>query len=370
VGFDVDLGTHPGDRLLQLVRHAHLPGCSPEASIQPGILSVPAVADWFLQRCRSEDLCSLALSLLTDTETPGLVLRALAAGALAEQKESTVAEATLYSLADKAESSGARLVAIGGLANAHKDAAAPHLRPAGRVELLAVHSLSALVDVVQSVGGAELLPPPSVAWADRFASTRTLRAGNTQVVIHRTLVGGWAGMRIPIHVLGARTEQLSLNGTTIECLDPPSRLIATALRLAGSASLSCHSARDASLLAARPDVLRAAMARSKFWRVELAVSHGLWRAAQHLPQSGLAQLESLEDHLTPPLYGKAAWWAAARELPWSDRAAFLWPKFWPPRSFLAPRSQPCVRHLADGLAHQTSHARPNGESTTQGRHTP
>lgn len=152
---------------------------------------------------------------------------------------------------------GIRPVVLKGPALAHLDAPDPALRPFADLDLLVpAEQIDAAVLALVAAGAERPVAERRAGFDRRFAKSVTLRtASGIELDLHRTLVDGAHGVRLPLARLSDQAVSFELAGVTVPCLGAVHRLLHSAYHLAlGSPTPRLGSLRDLATALTAPDL--------------------------------------------------------------------------------------------------------------------
>ena len=114
-----------------------------------------------------------------------------------------------------------------GLALAHTAYPDPALRVHGDVDLLVPHDRlhRAGMVLVETLDGIRAEPEVRAGFDDRFGREVMVRASGVEIDLHRTLVNGAYGVRIPLPSLLEDPQSITVGGGTLEVLPAVPRLL-------------------------------------------------------------------------------------------------------------------------------------------------
>lgn len=249
---------------------------------------------------------------------------------------------------------GIEVVVLKGPAIAHLDDVDASLRPFGDLDLLVPgpdvdRAVAAIVDDGATRPWAERRP----GFDRRFAKSVTLRyRDGLEVDLHRTLVDGVHGARLPHGELHAASVALELGGRSLRALAPVHRVLHTAYHLAlGSPTPRLMSLRDLAGHLTDPAVdLRSVVAEAERWRgaavladavrttvVTLGIEAPQWEAwAAGLVTSSRERAVLERQRREGSALGRAKL-DVVHELPWRDRPAYAVALAVPSRAHLRSR---------------------------------
>lgn len=176
--------------------------------------------------------------------------------------------------------------AVKGAASAHRWYADPALRSFGDVDLLiepaAFHRAGLLL--ADQLGMRRVLPEPRPGFDDEHGREILLRGGGLELDLHRTLIGGWYGTRLPLDRLQRGDDVVAIGGVGIPVLSPIDALVHAAMAAAiGDAPPRWSSRREVlqvvGAVAPSAEALAGAAAE---WRCTALVALGLRESAAAL----------------------------------------------------------------------------------------
>ena len=267
----------------------------------------------------------------------------------------TVEHRLLASAAALAEA-GIEPLVLKGSAVAHLDVGDPALRSFSDVDLLVpAADLPVAAQVLYGVGVRRAFPERRAGFDQRFAKSVTLTAPDgVEIDLHRSLVDGAHGFRIPLDDLFADAVAFDLAGRSLRALGPIHRFLHAAYHATlGSPAPRAVNVRDvAGHLADPRTALADVVAEVARWRGELVLATAV---AETLAATGLPA-PAWEAWATEAIgrsrrrerrilarqriegsglgRGKVD---ALRELPWADRPTYLAALLAPDRDHLAAR---------------------------------
>lgn len=265
-------------------------------------------------------------------------------------------EIELLAVVDRLEGAGIEPVVLKGPALAHLDAPDPALRTFADLDLLVpADQLPDAVAMLVADGAIRRVAERRPGWDRRFAKSVTLqRPDGLELDLHRTLVDGAHGGRIPTRDLHRDRAGFELAGRSLWALAPVHRALHSALHLVlGSPAPRLGSVRDLAQVVVDASVPSGALVEeAERWRAGAVLAAALdevQRLAVDLPPelqvARTRRLPGRERRLVAAArregsgLGRAKV-AAWRELPrWSDRAAYGWAVVAPTRAHLDSRGR-------------------------------
>ena len=176
------------------------------------------------------------------------------------------------------ESSGVAHVLLKGVALANAVYPDASQRPFGDVDLLLdAQRFTAGVAALRATGASRPLPGARPGYVRRFAKDVSLAFDGAGLDLHRTLIAGPLGRRIPVAELLDRRREVVVGGRTIGMLDLADAYVHAGLT-AGAADVPARliTLRDLLELEARPDFdPDAVLARARVWGVEVALARAI-----------------------------------------------------------------------------------------------
>jgi len=258
---------------------------------------------------------------------------------------------------------GVRYRVLKGTAVAHLDDVDPALRSFGDLDLLvAAPDMDRALGVLADHGGNRVFPARRPGFDRRFAKgTGQILFGRVEIDVHRTLADGGFGYRIPAERLFADPEAFQVADRKVLALYRPARALHACYHaVATTKPPSLRTIRDLGWYLSdpdlQPDVLVPEIRR---WGAEVVLAEAVrltvvtlglrleaWeRWADTLVVSPREQvlLERCRRYSARPVE-----WSTLREIPWQDRAAFLYAVAVPSREVLASRRQTHLSRLVSG----------------------
>jgi hypothetical protein len=172
-----------------------------------------------------------------------------------------------------------------GCALAHLDYPDPQMRPTGDIDLLVRgDQIDDLVDRLAADGAVRLDPDPVVGYAGLVGKGATmLLAGGGELDLHRLLVWGPIGVRLPPDELWTTSRSWMLDGHELATLGLEETLIHLCLHLVVGGSVRALSLRDvAQLLVAADLEVERVTGLARRWRVEAAVAEAVQLSVREL----------------------------------------------------------------------------------------
>jgi hypothetical protein len=257
---------------------------------------------------------------------------------------------------------GIRAVVLKGVALANSIYREPEIRAFVDVDVLVQQGrFTAAIDVLIADGARRELPEVRPGFDDRFAKDVPLDADGMAIDLHRTLIRGPFGVRIPVAELIAASRPLELGDGTLRALAPSDAYVFAGLT-AGAADVPARllTLRDLLELERAPgfdaDAVRRAARR---WRVEAALARAVIVLAERLqPVPSPALLpwaRSFRPAVLDRLY-MSCYTSSARSYrstlatlvaldTWSDRRRLAWALLVPQRTYRAARGWSLGDHL-------------------------
>ena len=268
------------------------------------------------------------------------------------------------------DAGGVEFVALKGPAVAHQDELDPTLRSFADLDLL-IHArdMDRAIEALGCHGAKRRIPQRRPGFDRRFVKgVGATCADGIEIDVHRTLCVGALGFRIPLDDLFAQADHMVIGGERFATLSLAHRALHTAYHaVVGSPQPALHTLRD----------MAGYMTRSELTVEAVTSEAGRWRGTTVLHQAVSATLGSLRvdasawrewhDRFTPdpgdlrliehsqvesarPLEP-----SILRELPWRDRAAYLWAVAVPAPEVLTDRGQTRIGRLIEGITNSTGH---------------
>lgn len=263
-------------------------------------------------------------------------------------------EIQLLHLVELLRSRGVEPVVLKGPAAAHLDDVDASLRPFGDLDLLVAGAdVDRAVAAIVADGAARPWAERRPGFDRRFAKSVTLRYPNgLEVDLHRTLVDGVHGVRIPLAQLHEASARLELGGASLPCLSLVHRVLHTAYHLAlGSPTPRLMSLRDLAGHLTDPVLHHAeVVAEARRWGGEAVLAHAVrttvvtlgieaphWEAWADGVHAGHREQAVLERQRREGSALGRAKLDVLRELPWRDRPAYAAALVAPSRDHLRSR---------------------------------
>ena len=336
----------------------------------PTQLSRPVPPDTFdrlLQGVASEQLSGL---LVHAVQTGAVQLDAERMELVAAQHSDAMAQAlrleqSALAASKVLESADVHHVLLKGAALATAVYADPSLRPFGDVDLLLdptrfVDGIAAL----RAAGAIRWLPEVRRGFDGRFAKDVPVLFAGGAVDLHRTLIAGPFGRRIPVGELLERRKGLVIGGRAMSMLDPADAYVHAALT-AGAADMPARliTLRDLLELEATPEFdADAVLGRVRAWGAEASVARAVTLVEDRLRPDRPPALAGWARHYVAGHVDRflmRCYTSSARSyrrqlvevafVPWRDRAALLRALTVPQRAFLRARGWTRREHLGRGV---------------------
>lgn len=196
-------------------------------------------------------------------------------------------EQRLLEVVDLLASRSVPCVVLKGAAVAHMDRPAPADRAWSDVDVLVPGThIERAVELVVGSGAARVHAEPRPGWDRRFGKSVELRgADSIEIDLHRTLVDGVHGHRIPLDHLFATTETFELAGRRLEALSAPARVLHAGYHaVVGSLTPSWTNLRDLAFYFGGPAVPVAdVVAEARRWRGEAVLVAAVELVRAELP---------------------------------------------------------------------------------------
>lgn len=258
---------------------------------------------------------------------------------------------------------GVQYRVLKGAAVAHLDDVDPALRSFGDLDLLvAAADMDRALGVLVDHGGERVFPPRRPGFDRRFAKgTGQILFDRVEIDVHRTLADGGFGYRIPADRLFADPEAFQVADRTVLALSRPARALHACYHaVATTKPPSLRTIRDLGWYLSdpdlQPDVLVPEIRR---WGAEVVLAEAVrlavstlgvrleawerWADALVVSPRERVLLERCRRYSARPVE-----WSTLREIPWKDRAAFLYAVVVPSREVLASRGQTHLSRLVSG----------------------
>jgi Uncharacterised nucleotidyltransferase len=222
--------------------------------------------------------------------TEGLLVAAVASGDLpadaAQLAEAAVLELTmtrtrmiyeprLVEIVEQLTRWGIEARVLKGCALAHLDYPDPQMRPTGDIDLLVRgDQIDEVVDRLVAEGAVRLDPDPVAGYAGLVGKGATmLLAGGGELDLHRLLVWGPIGVRLPPDELWTTSRSWMLDGHELATLGLEETLIHLCLHLVVGGTVRALSLRDVAQLLVATDLdAERVTGLARRWRVEAAVA--------------------------------------------------------------------------------------------------
>lgn len=271
------------------------------------------------------------------------------------------------------EAGGARYLVLKGPAVAHLDEPDPSLRTFHDLDLLvSANDLDHAIATLERHGATRRVAQRRPGFDRRYLKSVGMRTHDgIELDVHRSLVGGPHGFRIPLDRVLAGAERFEVGG--IGFLAPG--LVHRALHasyhaVVGSATPPLHTLRDLGGYLSRPDLtVEEVVDEARRWRGEVVLFQAVqatfdslrvdaprWRDWLHGFRPDPAELMLIRKG-----HEAGRWpmeWTTIRELPWRDRVAFSWAVAVPSKASRDGRGISGTTRLRTGLARA---ARPTRE---------
>jgi hypothetical protein len=269
----------------------------------------------------------------------------------AAMSEVLLLEDVMLEAVDVLDGAGIDYRLLKGAALAHTVHSDPSLRSFGDTDLLVRSAeIDAAIGKLSDAGARRLLPALSDDFDRRFAKSVTLgwRRG-TELDLHRTLASGPFGVRILVDDLWDDPSRFELAGVSIKTFSPELHLLHAAYHSAlGDTEIRLGSARDLGLLMSTAVDTGKVVELATRWRGQTVLAEAvrmvtrlggtggeLGRWAEHVGASRRDR-RWLATYRHPRRFRRQTW-PVTRELPRSDRLAYLRAVVFPARENLAAR---------------------------------
>lgn len=250
-------------------------------------------------------------------------------------------EVQLLHLAEALGEQGIVPIVVKGPATAHLDHPDPRLRTFADLDLLVrPDDVDLAVSVLERDGAVRMWAERRPGFDRRFAKSVTLRyPDGIEVDLHRTLVDGAPGVRIPLPGLVADAVPFTLGGAELLALSPVHRVLHTAYHLVlGSPTPRLMSLRDLAGHLTGADVDAEIVAEAERWRgapvladavrltvVTLGIDAPRWEAWADATPVRRAERRAIDRQRQQGSGVGTARLDMLRALPtWRDRAALGW----------------------------------------------
>jgi hypothetical protein len=240
----------------------------------------------------------------------GLLVGAVAAGALpvTDAQASEVAalevalttrrilqDTALVEVAGRLAEEGIELRLLKGTALARLDYPDPMLRPTGDLDLLVTgEDLPRAVATLEALGGTRIDPEPWPGY-DRLVSKAVAVAafeGRVEIDLHRVLISGPYGARLPADDLWRAARPVVVAGRLFATLPVEESLLSAAFHLLVEGFRRALSLRDVAQLAGSPDLDPGrTLALARRWRAEAPLAVALAMARRDLALAGADPLQ-------------------------------------------------------------------------------
>ena len=252
-----------------------------------------------------------------------------------------------------------------GPAVAHLDELDPSLRSFADIDLLIpAGDIDRALAVLQRHGAERRIPEHHRGFDRRFSKGVGLTCGDgIEIDLHRTLCVGALGQRIPLDELFKSPEQFDIGGQQFAALSLPHRALHAAYHaVIGSPTPALKTLRDLAGYLTRPTLtpellvpearrwggatVLAEAVRAAF--ANLTFDAPIWRiwADDFSPDSDDEELIRHSQYESAAPYDLAF----IRELPWRDRAAYVWGTAWPSKQTLDSRGVTHWSRIRHGIA--------------------
>ena len=263
-----------------------------------------------------------------------------------------------------AEVGGIDAIVLKGPAVAHLDEVDPSVRSFADIDLLvAGEDVDRAVAVIEDHGATRPWPERRPGYDRRFAKSVTLTCRDgVEIDLHRSLVDGVHGFRIPLPELFDQKEQFVLGGTEFAALCRAHRLLHAAYHvLLGSPVPPTTGLRDLARFLARPDFgPEVVLPIARRWRGEAVLAQAVRLVLEELPlevpdwkrwvdgvQVDPREVAIMDRHRAEGSSLGRAKLDALRELPGTrSKVAYAAALAWPSRDHLESRG----RHRRDVVA--------------------
>lgn len=262
-----------------------------------------------------------------------------------------------------AAAGGIRYLLLKGPSVAHLDEDDPSMRSFADLDLLIdAADIDRALTVLQTHGAQRRIPEHHRGFDRRFSKGVGLTCGDgIEIDTHRTLCVGGLGARIPLDDLFADPDHFEVGGRTFAALSLPHRALHAAYHaVIGSSARQLRTLRDLAGFLTRldPDEL---LTEARRWRGE-TVLHSAVTATFDALTFDAPEWQRWVESLEPDPYDLALINTSLhgspnpldvpflRELPWRDRAAYLWGVATPSKETLQSRGQTRWTRLRNGTA--------------------
>ena len=321
-----------------------------------------------LNRVRGERLEGLLLQAARDGTVALTDMQLAAVGAVHRREMEQVLrlERVALDVTRRLADHGIRAVVLKGVALANSIYRDPSIRSFADVDVLIEPGrFGATIDVLVSRGGFRELPEVRPGFDERFAKDVPLSVDGMAVDLHRTLIRGPFGVRIPVAALLAASRPLELGDGALHVLAPSDAYVFAALT-AGAADVPARllTLRDLLELERAPGfdvdaVLRAA----RRWAVEAALARAIVVLDATLrpdqPPALLPWARTFRPRALDRFY-MGCYTSSARSYRstmatlvaldrWSDRGRLAWAMLVPQRSYRDARGWSLADHVRRGI---------------------
>ncbi len=339
-----------------------------------------APADWerLIEVVRSERLSGLLAAAVTAGAWP--VTDDQHADVVDAHVESMAAalllERLVIDVSDALTESSIPFRVLKGTAHAHLDFPDPALRPFGDVDLLVrPEALPAVMARLEQLGLTPVSPQVRPDFAQRFGKSLVLRtSGGLELDLHRTLVPGAYGFRIPIEDLWSAERTFGVGGSTLAALGDEQRLLHAAYHsVIGGRARRLMALRDLAEMAlygrfeqarlrelaqrwgCEPVLASAVRDAWSTYRICDVTALSRWADRYEIPHR---ERRLLALHATPEVSYAAQALSAVASVPgMRSKAAFVTSLALPDRAFLQERGTTRSAWLARGIRRSVAAAR-------------
>jgi len=351
----------PAEAVLVFVAAWGLPGATEPMGAIPGDL-----ADAVVARAKAQGLLG---PLLDCMENGALTMPASAMDQAVRAHESALwwclgVEQRLAAV-DRwfEQAGGVNYRVLKGVAVAHLDDVDPSLRSFGDLDLLvAASDMDKALRVLADHGGHRVFPSRRAGFDRRFAKgPGQIVFDRVEVDVHRTLADGGLGYRIPADGLLSNPEPFVVADRTVLALSRKARALHACYHaVATTRPPTLRSVRDLGRYLSAPDLQPDALAPEiGRWRGELVLAATVrlttatlgvrleawerWADSVVVSPRDRVLLERARRYSARPFE-----WSTLREIPWQDRAAYLYAVAVPSREVLDSRGQNHLTRLVSG----------------------
>lgn len=348
--------------VLRQVASRSLAGAAPISALGP------EAASRIVDEAARERLLGPLLSVVDSGEldVPDEVLRRIVERHRTAMRWCTRLEARLFDIDDWfREAGGARYLVIKGPAVAHLDEPDPSMRSFHDLDLLVLASdLDRAIVTLERNGATRRVAQRRPGFDRRYIKSVGMRTHDSvEVDVHRSLVGGPHGFRIPLDRVFAGAERFEVGGVGFLAPGLGHRALHAAYHaVVGSTTPPLRTLRDLGGYLTRSDLsVGEVVEEARRWRGEavlfqavratfdtLTFDAPLWRDWLHTYRPDPEEMTLIRKGHEAKRWPME--WTTVRELPWRDRLAFSWAVAVPSKASWDERGISPITRLRIGLA--------------------